>query len=47
MNDLDGDPAIRFALAYARASDSPVFEALFALDRRLAATLSDVRGLPG
>jgi len=36
MNDLDGDPAIRFALAYARASDSPVFEALFALDRRLA-----------
>ena len=36
MNDLDGDPAIRLALAYARASDRPVFEALFALDRRLA-----------
>jgi len=36
MNDLDGDPAIRLALAYARASNSPVFEALFALDRRLA-----------
>ncbi len=33
---LDGDPAIRLALAYARAKDRPVFEDLFALDRRLA-----------
>ncbi|MEL7689712.1 hypothetical protein [Citromicrobium bathyomarinum] len=36
LNGFEGDPAIQLALAYARASDRPLFEALFALDRRLA-----------
>ncbi len=36
MQLFEPDPAIRLALAYARASDRPVFEDLFALDRRLA-----------
>ena len=36
MQSFETDPAIRLALAYARASDRPVFENLFALDRRLA-----------
>ncbi|GAB5347521.1 hypothetical protein [Alteriqipengyuania sp. 357] len=35
-SSLRDDPAIILALAYARRTDRPVFEDLFALDRRLA-----------